>query len=78
LQKPLKAMADLFMGEIFALIDSFLAALNGLHKAGFFLEIARKNALQKFVRLAALPGSGVGQFRFEFMPDIYFHRSGSL
>ena len=33
------------MGEIFASLQSFLAALHGLDEAGFFLEIARKNIL---------------------------------
>jgi hypothetical protein len=78
LQKPLKALADLLMGEILAPLESFLAAPQGLHEAGFLLEVARKNTLQKFVRLAALPGGGVGQLCFEFMPEVYFHRFGSL
>jgi hypothetical protein len=30
LQEPLKTLADLLMGEIFALLERFLAALHGI------------------------------------------------
>ena len=52
--EPLKALANLLMGEIFAPLESFLAALHGLDEAGFFLEIARQSLLHQLVGIAAL------------------------
>ena len=52
-QKPLKALAGLFMGEILVPLQGFLAALHGLDETGFFLEIVRENILHQLVRFAA-------------------------
>src|SRR5580658_8146726 len=73
LQKPLKALANLLMGKIIAPLETFFAALHGLDKAGFFLEIARKSILHQLVGAAALLGGGVGQLRFQFPSDVHFH-----
>ena len=35
----MKALANLLMGEIFAPLQSFLAALHGPDETGFFLEV---------------------------------------
>jgi hypothetical protein len=56
----------LLVGEILASLQSFLASLYRLNEAGFFFEIARKNVLHQFGRIAALLGGGVCELRFEF------------
>src|SRR5271157_4946014 len=76
LQKPLKVLSNLFMGEICAPLESFLAALHGPDETRFFVEIARKRVLHQFVRSAALPGGGVRQLRFEFGCEPDFHCLG--
>src|SRR5271165_3467587 len=78
LQEPLKALANLFMGEIFAPPEGFLAALHGLDEAGFFVEVARKSILHQLVGAAALHGGGVGQLCFQFPCDAHFHFYGSF
>jgi hypothetical protein len=46
LQKPLRALADLLIGEISTPLEGFLAAIHGLDEAGFFFEVTRQNVLQ--------------------------------
>lgn len=55
----MKALPDLFMGEIFAPLQGFFAARHGLYKTGLFFEIVRQNVLHQLVRVAALLSSGV-------------------
>src|ERR1017187_3006860 len=65
------------MGEIFAPLESFLAALHGLDETGLFLEIARQSLLHQLVGIAALHGGGLCQLRFQFPGDVHFHLVGS-
>jgi hypothetical protein len=45
LQKPLKALAHLFMGDILAALQGVLTALYGLDETGFFFEVACQNVV---------------------------------
>src|ERR1019366_4741944 len=74
----MKTLANLVMGEVFAALQSFLAALHGLDEAGFFFEMGRKHVLKQFVRIAALLGGGMRQLCLEFGGEVHFHRCGSF
>jgi len=76
-QKPLETLADLLMGEVFAAFESVFAALHGLDKAGFLLEIARQHILHQVVGIPALLGGRVRELRFQFPGDMHFHFVGS-
>jgi hypothetical protein len=65
------------MGNVFAPLESSLAALHGLDEAGFFLEMPRKNIQRQLVGIAALRGGGVRDLRFQFPGDVHFHFVGS-
>jgi hypothetical protein len=65
------------MGEVFAPLQSFLAEAHGFDEAGFFLEMARQNLPHQFFSIAALPGCGMRQLRFEFGWKMHFHGFGS-
>ena len=61
----------MLMGEIFAPLESFLAALHGLDETGLFLEIARQSLVNQLVGIAALHGGGLCQLRFQFPRDVH-------
>jgi hypothetical protein len=66
------------MGEVFATLESVLAAFHGLDKAGFFLEIARQHILHQVVGIPALLGGRVRELGSQFPGDMYFHFVGSF
>jgi hypothetical protein len=67
----LQALADLLMCQV-------LAALHGLNKAGFFLEIPSNDYRRNLIRGAALLRRGARYLRFCFGWKMYFHVLGFL
>ena len=65
------------MGEVLATLRSVLAAVHGLYKAGFLLEIARQHILHQVVGIPALLGGRARELRFQFPGDVHFHFVGS-
>ena len=61
------------MCEVLATLQCFLAPLHSLDETGLLLEMSRNNFLNQLIRFTALLSSRLGNLRFEFGSEVYFH-----
>jgi len=73
LEQSVEPLSHLFVREIFAALQRFLAQLDGFNKASFLCEVAADCLLCKRIRVAALLGGQLRELVLLLRREMYFH-----
>ncbi len=75
LKKALHPFANLFVGEVIAVLKGGLAVFYGFDEAVFLFEVPRNNILHNLVGVASLSGRSLDEPGLQVRGEMYFHDS---